>query len=464
MPYTFERTSTLPVSVETSFAWHTRPGAIYRMMPPWDAVQIIQSDGNVHNGSKVTLKVPLFGPIKKTWVAEHFDYQENVQFADRQLTGPFGSFVHHHYFKPLSTNSSTLTDHIDYTPPMGILGTPGLPIIRGKLNAAFAYRHRILQSDIKRHAKYASSPRLKIAITGSTGLVGSALIPFLTTGGHQVIRLVRKAKASTIPDGTTSIQWNPDKGEIDAAGLEGVDAVIHLAGEGIAEGRWSAARKERILQSRVKGTTLLAATLAQLKHKPRVFFSTSAIGFYPPSGDKPLTEADQPGTGFLSDVCVQWEAATKPAQDAGIRTVHGRIGVVLTPAGGALAAQLPLFRLGIAGKLGDGKQYVPWITIDDLIGSIHHCVMEQTVSGPVNLTAPEPVTNYDFTKTLGKVLWRPTILPAPGFVLRLALGEMADALLLASLRVMPQRLQQTHFEFDYPTLEPAFRHLLGFAQ
>ncbi len=461
MPYTFERTSTLPVSVESAFAWHTRPGAIHRMMPPWDQVQLIHSDGSIRDGSKVILKVPLLGPIKKTWIAQHFDYQENVQFADRQLTGPFGSFVHHHRFQSISPTSSTLTDHIEYSPPLWPLGMLGLPIIRGKLEAAFAYRHRILLSDLKRHAKYANQPRLKIAITGATGLVGSTLTAFLTTGGHQVVRLVRRAKPSTIPDGTTSIQWNPDQGEIDAAGLEGIDAVVHLAGEGIAEGRWNAARKERILQSRVKGTTLLANTLVKLKQPPKVFFSASAIGYYPPSGDKPLTEADNPGTGFLSDVCVAWEAATRAAEDAGIRTVHGRIGVVLTPAGGALAAQLPLFRWGIAGKLASGKQYVPWITMDDLIGSIHHCLMEPAVRGPVNLTAPEPVTNSDFTKTLGKVLWRPTILPAPAFALRLALGEMADALLLASLRVMPEYLQQSAYTFDYPTLEPALRHLLG---
>lgn len=460
MPYVFERSVELPVPVETAFAWHARPGALHRMMPPWDHAQVLSSDGSIRDGSKVALRVPILGPIKKTWIAEHFGYQENVQFCDRQLQGPFASFVHTHQFKSLSPTTTQLTDHIEYVPPMGPLGKLGLGIIRSKLDHAFAYRQRMVQNDLARHARY-RQPRLKIAITGSSGLVGSHLVPFLTTGGHQVVRLLRSKKESGIVDGTQSILWNPDRGEIDAAGLEGVDAVIHLAGEGIAEGRWNAKRKERILSSRVKSTDLLARTLAAMKRPPSVFFSASAIGFYPPSGDAPLIETSPAGQGFLSDVCKAWEAATKPAEEAGIRTVHGRVGVVMSSQGGALAQQLPLFQWGVAGPLGSGKQYVPWIEINDLIGAIYHAIMEDGVRGAVNLTAPQPVTNNEFTKTLGKVLWRPTFLPAPAFALRLALGEMADALLLASLRVMPDRLQQTGYAFQFATLEPALRHQLG---
>jgi uncharacterized protein len=302
---------------------------------------------------------------------------------------------------------------------------------------------------------------MKIAITGSSGLVGSVLVPFLLTGGHQVIRLVRKTPTSSISDGTTSVLWNPDKGELNANNLEGVDAVINLAGEGIADNRWTNDRKKRILDSRIKGTSLLAKTLAGMKHPPKVFFSASAIGYYPPSGDTPLTELSPAGTSFLPEVCKAWEAATKPAEDAGIRTVHGRIGIVLSAKGGALAAQLPLFRWGVAGRLGSGKQYTPWIEIDDLVGAIHFCLMNEAIRGPVNLTAPGIVTNQEFTRTLGRVLHRPTIFPAPAWALRLALGEMADALLLASLKVIPERLQQAGYVFHYPQLEPALRHLLG---
>ncbi len=301
---------------------------------------------------------------------------------------------------------------------------------------------------------------MKIAIAGSSGLVGSAIIPFLLSSGHQVIRLVRKAMTSPLDDGTTSVLWNPDKEELNATGLEGVDAVINLAGEGIADKRWTEDRKKRILESRIKGTSLLARTLAHMNHKPKVFFSASAIGYYPSSGDTPLTESSPAGTGFLPQVCQAWEAATKPAEDAGIRTILGRIGIVLSAQGGALVAQLPLFRWGIAGRLGSGSQYTSWIEIDDLVAAINFCLMNETIQGPVNLTAPGIVTNKEFTKTLGHVLYRPTVLPTPAWALRLALGEMADALLLASLRVIPQRLQQAGYAFHYPAIEPALRHLL----
>jgi uncharacterized protein (TIGR01777 family) len=273
--------------------------------------------------------------------------------------------------------------------------------------------------------------------------------------------MVRKKPDGSKSDGTTSILWNPEKDELNPGELEGVDAVVNLAGEGIANKRWTAAQKHRILDSRVQGTGLLARTIAKLKQPPKVLFSASAIGYYPPSGDQELTETHVAGTGFLPEVCAAWEAATRPAEEAGIRTVHGRIGIVLAAQGGALAAQLPLFRWGLAGRIGPGTQYVPWIEIDDLIGAIHFCLMNETMKGPVNLTAPGIVTNLEFTKTLGHVLHRPTFLSAPAWALRLALGEMADSLLLASLRVIPQRLQQAGYVFRYPQLQPALEHLLS---
>ena len=306
-----------------------------------------------------------------------------------------------------------------------------------------------------------SSPRLKIAIAGSSGLVGSELVPFLLTGGHQVIRLVRSGKVGSNQDGTTSIAWNPDQGELHPGDLDGIDAVINLAGVGIADKRWSQERKERIRNSRVASTTLLAGTLAKLKQQPKVFFSASAIGYYPPSGDQPLYEDHAAGKGFLPEVCQAWEASTRQAEEAGIRTVHGRIGIVLSARGGALAAQLPLFRWCLGGRIGPGTQFMSWIDISDLIRAIHFCLMNDVMLGAVNLTAPGNTTNLEFTKTLGRVLKKPTVLPAPAWVLRVALGEMAEALLLSSLRVVPQRLQQAGFTFDYPQLEMALRHQLG---
>jgi uncharacterized protein (TIGR01777 family) len=334
-------------------------------------------------------------------------------------------------------------------------------MIHRRLARAFAYRHRLLQADLRRHAQFADRPRMKVAISGSTGLIGSALVPFLTTGGHHVIRLVRQIEKGPT-DGTTSVVWDPAEGKLDPDSLEGVDAVVHLAGENIAKGRWTAAKKVRIRESRVQGTSLLARTIAAMPNPPRVFFSASAVGYYPDDqGDRRWTEFDQPGRGFLAEVCQAWEAAAQPARDAAIRTIHGRFGVVLSASGGALTTQLPLFRLGLAGKVGPGRQFIPWIELNDLIYAIHFCLMREDVSGPVNCTTPHPVTNRDYTKTLGRVLRRPTILPAPALALKLALGEMAGPLLLSSLRVEPQRLLQLGFAFEHPGLEAALRFTLG---
>jgi uncharacterized protein len=297
---------------------------------------------------------------------------------------------------------------------------------------------------------------MKIAVTGSTGLIGSALVPHLADAGHEVVRLVR-GQART----ADAVPWDPDRGMLDAAALEGVDAVVNLAGENIAKGRWTTAKKRRILESRVKSTTLLATTMASLQRRPRCFVSASAVGYYASSGDRIITESDPAGEDFLSKVCLAWEAATQSAEASGIRTVRGRIGVVLSAEGGALAGQLPLFRWGLGGRLGSGRQYVPWIAVEDLVRAINYCLTNESLRGPVNLTAPNPVTNLEFTKTLGNVLKRPTILPAPAFALRLALGEMADQLLLPSLRVVPERLLRSGFRFAHPELKVAIRHVLG---
>lgn len=296
---------------------------------------------------------------------------------------------------------------------------------------------------------------MKIAITGSTGLVGSALVPFLTTGGHHVTRIVRTS--ATEHDAV----WNPATGQIDARRLEGLDAVVHLAGENIAAGRWNAERKARIRDSRVQGTKLLSETLAKLQRPPRVLLSASAIGFYGDQGDRELTEESPSGSGFLPEVCREWEAATDAAKRAGIRVAHLRFGVILTPAYGALAKMLTPFRLGLGGRIGGGRQWMSWIALDDTVGSIHHVLATETLHGPVNAVAPQPVRNREFTQTLGKVLWRPTPFPMPGFVARVAFGEMANELLLASTRVIPRVLLDSNYRFLHGDLESALRHLLG---
>ena len=296
---------------------------------------------------------------------------------------------------------------------------------------------------------------MKILVTGASGLVGSALVPLLAGGGHEVARLVR-----SVP-GAGDIRWDPDAGVLEARALEGFDGVVHLAGENIASGRWNAAKKRRIKESRVRGTRLLAEALAGLERPPRVLVSASAVGFYGDRGDEELTERSPAGSGFLSDVCREWEAATEAAEGKGIRVVHARLGVVLSRDGGALGKMLTPFRLGAGGIVGNGRQYMSWMTLDDTAAGLGHLLATETVSGPVNVVAPVPVTNREFTSTLGRVLRRPTVFPLPGFVARVVFGEMADALLLASTRVQPAGLLDSGYAFRHGSLEEGLRHVLG---
>jgi uncharacterized protein (TIGR01777 family) len=295
-----------------------------------------------------------------------------------------------------------------------------------------------------------------IAVTGSTGMVGSALVTALEGRGHLVRRLVRHE----VGDGDHEIHWNPDAGKIDAAELNGIDGVVHLAGENIAGGRWNADFKRRILESRTKGTRLLSETLAGLEMKPSVLVSASAIGYYGNRYDEEVDELAPSGNGFLAEVCREWEAATEPAHDAGIRVVKLRIGPVLSRQGGALAKMLTPFKLGLGGVVGSGKQYFSWIVLDDLVSAIVFALENDALVGPVNAVAPHSVTNREFTKTLGRVLGRPTIFPMPAFAARLAFGEMADEMLLGGARVAPHELTAASFKFAYPELAPALRHLL----
>jgi uncharacterized protein (TIGR01777 family) len=296
---------------------------------------------------------------------------------------------------------------------------------------------------------------MKIVVSGASGLIGTQLVANLSSNGHEVVRLVRRSPKAG------EIQWNPKSGTLDAAALEGTDAVIHLSGAGIGDKRWTNGYRKEILDSRTATTALLANTMASLSRKPSVFLSGSAIGIYGARNDEQLTEVSTHGTGFLAEVCEQWEAAAKPAVDAGIRTVYLRTGIVLSPKGGALKKLLPLFKLGVGGKFGNGKQWQSWISIDDEIGAIEH-LLTANVSGAVNLTAPNPVTNAEFTKVLASVLKRPAIVPVPTFAPKILLGgELADALLFTGQRVIPAALNASSYNFKHTTLESAFRSLLS---
>ena len=298
---------------------------------------------------------------------------------------------------------------------------------------------------------------MDIAVTGASGLIGTKLVARLKGDGHRVVPMVRTPPRP----GTDAIVWDPAAGTIDADSLEGFDAVIHLAGEGIANKRWTAEQKRRILNSRVDGTTLLSVTLAGLNRPPSVLLSGSAIGFYGDQGDTELTEQSPHGDIFLADVCRAWEAATAVAEQAGIRVAHLRTGIVLDPDGGALGKTLGLFKLGVGGRLGSGRQWWSWIGADDEVGAIAF-LLNHDISGPVNLTAPEPVTNADYTKVLGKVLHRPTVFPVPSFGPKILLGsELADQLLFTSARVIPKVLLDAGYEFVSPDLDDALRKALG---
>jgi uncharacterized protein (TIGR01777 family) len=297
---------------------------------------------------------------------------------------------------------------------------------------------------------------MRVVVTGATGLIGGALAASLAAAGHRVDRVSRRPAAP----GSTDIQWDPEHDRLDATRLRGAEAVVHLAGENIAARRWTPAHKARVRESRVRSTRLLAEAVARLREPPEVLVTASGVSYYGDRKDEILTEDSAPGTGFLADVCQEWEAAADPARAAGVRVVHLRIGLVLSAAGGALPAMLRPFRLGLGGVVGSGRQYWSWIALPDLVRAIEHALDVEALAGPVNGVGPAPATNREFTRALGRVLRRPTLLPLPARAVRLLFGEMGQALLLASTRVRPERLEGSGFRFEHAELEPTLRTLL----
>lgn len=451
----FERRCRIEASARETFRWHTRPGAFERLTPPWERVEVIKRVGGITNGSRVTVRVKV-GPFSQTCTFQHLDYQEGVQFRDVQVEGPFKYWDHTHRIEEAGEQVSYLEDRIEYVLPFGAIGRLfGGAFVRRKLDRLFTYRHQVTRSDIEMHSRY-SSNAMRILVTGSSGMVGSALIPMLTAGGHKVSRLVRR---KPVEEG--EIAWDPVSGIIDRDQLEGLDAVVHLAGDNIGQGRWTDEKKQSIRNSRIKTTRLLSHALSSLNSPPRVLVSASAIGYYGDRDSEILREESAPGKGFLADVCKEWEAATLPASEAGIRVVNLRIGIVLAPQGGALKKMLLPFQMGIGGQIGSGRQYMSWIALDDLLGAIYHSIMTEELSGSVNAVSPNPVTNREFTDTLASILKKPALLPVPRFALKLALGEMAEETVLSSARVHPSKLLSTDYRFRLADLRQALEHYLG---
>jgi len=446
----------LPHPVEDVFAWHMRPGALERLIPPWENVTIESREGTPASGGRVVFRVRR-GPTDIRIEALHTDFEQDRLFRDEQIRGPFTKWIHTHRFEPESGGGCRVEDHVDWELPMGAAGRLlGGSSVEAELKRLFAFRHRRLHDDFGRIARYGGPP-LRVAVTGSSGLIGRALCNVLTTSGHTVVRLVRSRDRQTPED----VLWDPIGGTVEEEKLEGLDAVVHLAGEPLLGLRWTEDKKRRIWASRVEGTEHLAGALARLRRPPKVLVSASAVGFYGNRRDKVLSEDAKPGKGFLAELCQAWESATRSAARMGIRVVHLRTGLTLTPSGGALGTLLLPFKIGVGGRIGSGRQYVSWIDHDDLLSLIMHVIHTPSIRNAVNATAPYPVPNAVFTGVIGRVLERPTVIPVPGLAVQALFGEMGKEMLLQGQRVEPKVAEATGFEFMYPGLEESLRHQLG---
>ena len=458
----FRKQTQIPASQQELYNWHGSGGASSRLAPPWEQIEIVEWKGGVQTqheeswkqfgdisqGAQVILRTKV-GPIWQKMHAQHTAHKQPEMFTDVMIKGPFAHWEHNHRFVHVDTKTSMLDDEIEYRLPLSPISdwVAGW-FVRRKLEKMFQYRHRRTLHDLEQKMKYESSPK-KIAVTGASGLVGSELCAFLRGMGHDVYTVSRQ------------------KGNIEQKVLsfdsvhawEGFDAVVHLAGEPIAE-RWSEEKKLRIQNSRSQLTHRLSTLLSKLERPPKVFISASAIGFYGNRNDEEITERAKEGEGFLSQVCQQWENAVEPARQKGIRCVHPRIGMVLSPKGGALKKMLLPFQLGAGGPVGSGKQWMSWISLDDLVDLLYFAIQNPQVEGVMNATAPNPVRNKDFGYALGRALSRPAFMPLPSFAVRLLFGEMGQALLLEGARVLPHKANELGFSFSHPTLDACFRDIL----
>jgi uncharacterized protein (TIGR01777 family) len=463
----FESSVELPVSVDRSFAYHESLGALQRLVPVWENAKVIESDRSLKPGSKVTLQVKKFG-LPLTWKAVHRAYDPPHLFSDYQASGPFAVWEHEHRFTAVSDTTSRLTDHIQYRIPAGGLGTRLMgSTIRKDIASMFRYRHAVTQNDLQLSKRVGCDHPLRIAISGSTGMVGNRLVSLLTILGHDVCRMVRTGSQTETdlkendPLEAATIDWDPRSGLADPEQVSGFDAVIHLAGANIAGGRWTVQRKQILRDSRVGPTQKLAEQLAALSNPPKAFVTASGAGIYGDRGDEWLGEESAIGVGFLAELARDWEAATEPAKTAGIRVCQSRFPPILHPREGALGKTIPLFKMMLGGRLGSGNQYFSWIEFDDAVSVLLWLATQPQCVGAFNVATPNPPTNKEFTRVLSGVLKRPARLPAPAWGLRLALGEMADSLLLASNRLDVSKLQESGYEFRFPELDGALRHLCG---
>ena len=460
---TYKSELEVPVPVDQLFSWHENPGAFERLTPPFEPVKVKKRKGGI-DGGEVHLQMNL-GPIPLPWVARHHNYIKNKQFLDEQVSGPFASWNHAHLFEKIDAKSSKLIDKIDYKLPFGTVGkTFGGAFAEQKIKQMFAYRRNITKNDLVSQSKYSGSP-LNIAVTGGSGLIGSQLKPYLTTAGHSVENIVRGRPQKG------ELSWNLENKTM--SNLSGKDVVVHLAGEPISKPLggmiplpWTKWKRNEILKSRVEGTKLISEHIASLNNPPKVMICASAVGYYGDRGEDLLSESEESGDDYFSHVVSEWEKAAQPAIDAGIRVVFLRIAPVMSPLGGALQVLGNAARLGSSPPVAGGKQWWSWISLDDVVDVIYHSIINEKLSGPVNVASPNPVRQKEWASTLAKVIWGrfgplTGLIPVPGFVLKTVLGEFGDVLALSSIKIDSSKLLDSGYEFRFENLEDCFRHLLG---
>ncbi len=451
----FVARSYYPCTAQELYDWHSREGALERLIPPWERTSVISKHGGIAVGGRVVMKMHA-GPIPFTWHAHHIEDVPGVMFRDVQHRGPFNYWSHSHHFSDTG-KGGLLEDRIEYRlPAHSCLPGSIKKHMEKTLQRIFVHRQARLREDLLLHQRCSKRP-MSLLLTGASGVLGQALLPLLTTGGHRVWKLVRRR-----PDPSKQeIYWDPAKGEIDKDALPELDGVIHLAGEYIGLGRWTKEKKRRIVASRTEGTDLLARTLAAMPKPPEVLLSASAVGYYGDCEDSLVAEDRESGDDFISEVCHLWENAAQPAVEAGIRTVFMRIGVVLTPQGGALQRFINSSYLGCISRIGPGQQYISWLSIDDMVAAMLHALACKNLEGPLNMAAPEPVTNSDFLRILAGILHRPLMPTIPVFALKTIYGQMASEILLSGCQVSSRKLEESGFSFRHPTLKVALRSLLG---
>jgi uncharacterized protein len=476
----FEKTIELPVSQTEAFEYHARPGALNRLVPPWELVEIVRSANSILPGSEVLLRANILGK-RLDWLARHEQYEPPRLFSDVQVYGPFASWKHTHSIAVIGASRCALSDQIDYQLPLGGIGKLfGSGIAAKKLDAMFRFRHRQTLEDLcfgKSLLSFTSGESKTVAVSGCNGLVGKSVCSLLTVLGHRVIKLDRSQNdrlhnggltAASSASGSVSNEkkivsttpWDPRNGLSRPDDLEGIDAVIHLAGKGIADSRWTESVRKELVASRVDATEKLASQLARLANPPKAFVSASGVGVYGSIGGSVADESFPVAKDFLGQLALKWESASSSLDICGTRRCFGRLGIVLDPRSGALAKMLPVIQWGAGGNMGSGDQYWSWISKEDAASAFIWLALNPACSGPYNFTGGAE-TNRQFTQTLASLLNRPAFLPAPSFALKLALGDMADTLLLASTNASNRKLLDSGYVFRCGSLKDALEHILG---